>query len=122
MTVVQDRYRGTQAYLLAYAELIAAARYKGTTTYGRIARLTGLPEMGHQMAREVGWLLGEISDDEHRHGRPMLSAVATRADGTVGGGFYDLARALRKLESEDPEDEHRFWETERKRAYETWKP
>ena len=38
-----NTHRGTKAYLLIYAELITAARYRGTVTYQELAELVGLP-------------------------------------------------------------------------------
>ena len=76
MPAVPDKYRGSKEYLLVYCELIKAARYKGTTTYQAIAEIMGLPLRGSHMGREVGKILGEISEDELNQGRPMLSAIA----------------------------------------------
>ncbi len=72
------------------------------------------------MAREVGQILGEISEDEHRQGRPMLSAVAVSTSGQPGEGFYELARALGKLKSESLKESHLFWERERAAVYDEW--
>lgn len=71
------------------------------------------------MSRETGWILGEISEDEVKASRPMLSAVAVSVRGKAGPGFFDLARRLGKLRKD--EEEQAFWRTERNAAYETWK-
>jgi hypothetical protein len=42
MPIVKDKYRGTTLYHLIHAELIAAARYRGTVTYQEIAQIMGL--------------------------------------------------------------------------------
>lgn len=93
-----DQYRGTRLYALVLVELVAAAQYRGVTTYQHIAAIMGLPSSGQHMARQIGLVLGEISEDEVGHGRPMLSAVAVGASGEPGPGFYtaakDLGRAL----------------------------
>lgn len=57
------------------------------------------------MGREVGYILGEISEDEHVAGRPMLSALALSKAGKAGPGFFGLARALGALNSDHPADE-----------------
>jgi len=79
MSVVSDKYRGSKEYFLVYCELIKAARYGGLTTYQAIAQIMGLPLTGHHMSAETGHILGEISEDEINHGRPMLSAIAVGA-------------------------------------------
>lgn len=118
MTFVTNRYRGKKEYSLVYAELIAAARYRGTITYQEIAQILGLPLSGSNMGMEIGWILGEISDDEVSNGRPMLSAIAVNVQGAPGPGFYALARQLGKLQDDN---EKAFWEEECHLVYETWK-
>ena len=116
--IVENKYRGSKAYLLAYCELLTAAQYRGTVTYTRIATLTGLPTQGNNMGREVGQLLGEIAEDEHSQGRPLLSAVVVGARGRPGPGFYTLAHQLSRTPnaSEDLE----FWRGERDAVYAAW--
>ncbi len=118
MSVVDNRYRGTKEYALVYGELIAAAKYRGTVTYQEIAKLIGLPLRGSHMGMEIGWLLGEISEDEAANGRPMLSAIAVNVQGAPGPGFFQLARQLGKLAEQNDQD---FWESECRSVYETWK-
>jgi hypothetical protein len=114
----QGKYRGKKEYALVYAELIAAARYRGTVTYQEIAQIMDLPLQGSHMGREVGWVLGEISADELANGRPMLSAIAIGVSGDPGPGFFNWARELGRLTTED---EWAFWESECKNVYNTWK-
>ncbi len=118
MTNVESRYRGKKEYALVYAELIAAAKYRGTVTYQEIAQIMGLPLSGNHMSREVGWILGEISEYELENSRPMLSAIAISVTGKPGGGFYDWAKKLGRFTSDD---EQSFWESECKAVYDTWK-
>jgi hypothetical protein len=113
-------YRGSTTYFVVYAELVQAARYRGVTTYQRLAQLMGLPLSGSNMGFQVGKILGEISEDERRLNRPMLSALAVGVSGVPGPGFAVLARELGLL-SQD-EEERTFWEQERKRVYEAWAP
>ncbi len=118
MTVVDNRYRGKKEYSLVYAEMITAARYRGTVTYQEVAQIMGLPLQGSHMGKEVGWILGEISDDEVANGRPMLSAIVVNVQGLLGSGFYALARQLGRLQDDN---EQAFWERECQLVYETWK-
>lgn len=121
MVVVADKYRGKKIYHIIYSELITAARYRGTVTYQEIARLMGLPLSGNYMGLEVGHILGEISEDEHAQGRPMLSAVAVGVSGEPGEGFYGLAKELSKLKDDSTEGRRRFWEAEKAAVYKAWK-
>ena len=75
MAIVPKKYRGTQIYGLVYCRLLDAARKKEGASYEEIGQIMGLAP-GGDAAQEVGQLLGEINEDEHNHGRPMLSAVA----------------------------------------------
>ena len=118
MPVVKSKYRGTKEYSLIYVELITAARYRGTVTYQEIARIIGLPITGGFMAGELGQLLGEISEDEVTAGRPMLSAIAVGVNGSLGKGFFTLARQLGRVQDEN---DQAFWEKEHKLVYDTWK-
>jgi hypothetical protein len=118
MSKVKGKYRGTKEYTRVYAELMIAAKYRGSVTYQEIAQMIGLPLKGSHMGKEIGWILGEISDDEVANGRPMLSAIAVNVGGNPGPGFFTLARELGKLTHDD---EPGFWEAECQAVYETWK-
>lgn len=120
MSEATGKYRGSVAYHLVYSELIRAAQYGGLTTYQAIAQIMGLPLQGSHMGRQVGIMLGEITEDELAQGRPMLSAVAVGVNGVPGPGFAGLARELGKLDSEEKADEMAFWEAECAAVYETW--
>lgn len=121
MSVNTSKYRGTKEYLQVYIELVTAARYRGTVTYQEIAQIMGLPLTGNRMGREVGLILGEISEDEAMNNRPLLSAIAVNVSGQASEGFYWLARSLGKLQSDAKEQEVVFWEKERKAVYDTWR-
>ena len=122
MPVVADKYRGSKAYHLVYAELIRAAQHRGLVTCQEVAKIMGLPLSGNHMQREVGQMAGEIAEDEHINGRPMLSAIVVNKQGQAGTGFFNLARSLGKLQSSAPEDEAAFWEREKAAAYAAWQP
>ena len=102
-----------------YCKLIQAARNKQPIFYGEIAEIMGLPPSGDHMARETGKILGEVSEYEHSHNRPLLSAVVVKSDKKIPGkGFFTLARELGKLE--EGMDERSFWERELEEVYDTW--
>ena len=114
MAIVTDKYRGTGEYFLVFNELVAAAKYRGTVTYQELAGVVGLPIVGAYMGTEIGHILGEISEDEHELGRPMLSAVAVGVAGMPGDGFFVCAKSLGKFTSEKGDARRHFWEAELK--------
>jgi hypothetical protein len=119
---VKDRYRGSKSYFLAFSLLIDAARYRGAATYEGVARAVGLPISGNAMQRAVGHLAGEISEDEIRRGRPMLSAlVVQKSSGMPGDGFFILAQTLGRFTGGSQAAKRRFWERERDSVYDAWK-
>lgn len=119
--IVPSKYRGTKEYHLVYCQLITAAQHRGTVGYERVARTLGIPPTGREMIQEVGQVLGEISEDENRLGRPMLGAVAAREPGEAGRAFFQLARLLNKFTGTDSREEQDFWLDERKSVYDSWK-
>ena len=119
MTVVKNKYRGTTKYVHVLAELVRAAQYRGATTYQDIAVIMGLPIKGSHMGAETGHILGEISEDEVRSGRPMLSAVAVNVGGTAGPGFFSLAKELGRMKADD--NEAAFWKRECEAVYDAWR-
>lgn len=122
MTTVGTKYRGTKEYYLTFSALIAAAQCRGVVAYTKVARILGITQPGQHMAKEVGQILGEISEDEHNNGRPMLSTVAVGATGLrPGEGFFILARSLGKLSGTDQNAQEKFWLAECESVYETWR-
>lgn len=121
MPIVVDKYRLTPTYHRVYSQLITASRYRGTVTYQEVAVVMGIETYGVRMGTATGHILGEISEDEHNQGRPMLSAVAVSVDGSPGEGFYGLAANLGKLPADaDKETRLDFWRRERDAVHETW--
>lgn len=118
MAIVKNKYRGKKEYLLVHAAIQTAAKYRGSITYQNVAKIMGLPQQGNHMGSEVGYILGEISDEEVTNGRPMLSAIVVNAKGQVGPGFFILARKLGRLKNENEQD---FLEKEQKLVYKTWR-
>ncbi len=117
---VASKYRGTDTYYKVRSKLIKVAKNQDTITYQNVAQIAGLPQSGNYMANEIGHILGEISEDEHADGRPMLSVVVVDKAGNLGPGFFTLAKALGKLASDDDNDKQQFADKERKAVYSTW--
>jgi hypothetical protein len=120
MIAKEERYRGSKRYLLALSEIVAAARLGRTLTYGDLAEVTAFPRTGTNMGVELGHLLGEICEDEHKQGRPLLSAIVVTQKGVPGPGFFKLARHLGRLSGSSPEAEAAFWMAERDAVHKTW--
>lgn len=121
MSVVPSKYRGTKEYHLVFYELIRVARSRELTDYPQIAALVGLPPSGNHMQHEVGYILGEISDDEAAQGRPMLSAlVVSTVTHVPGSGFYVLAQQLGKSPGSSSAANEAFWNQELEAVYATW--
>lgn len=110
--------RDTIEYYLVYSELIHAARHRGTVTYQELAHVVGLPLVGSYMGSRIGELIGAVAANEVRLGRPMLSAVAVKANGDIGSGFFPFAIELGLFEPGG--DELAFLEDQRKKCYKTW--
>lgn len=120
MTTIGSQYRGSQKFLLVQSSLIHAARERKLVYYKEVAELIGVPPAGHHMARQVGQVLGEISEDEHAANRPMLSAIAVAESGLAGEGFFVLARKLGKLSETGWTAEKEFMKDEQQRVYTAW--
>lgn len=80
------------------AHLIELARKKRTITYQELSDKCklGLVMRDSEYARaEIGRILGDISEFEHIHGRPLISSlVISKGDNYQGDGFYKLAEYL----------------------------
>ncbi len=120
MSVAKSKYRGSKEYLLVYCELIKAAQTGGLITYQAVAQIMGLPLTGNYMGKEVGQLIGEISQDEVRNGRPMLSALVVGTSGVPGEGFLTWAKELERLTDDSKEGRAAFWESEKQSVYQAW--
>ncbi len=120
MTTIGTKYRGSKEYHLIFCKLITAAQKRDEMPYKEVADILGINTPGHHMAREVGQVLGEISEDEHRAGRPMLSAIAVGVNSIPGEGFFTLARQLGKLTATGGNNEIQFWRDEKQHVYDTW--
>jgi hypothetical protein len=114
-----SKWDQTKEYFITYSILINAAHHQGFATYQEIAQATGLPTMGNSMSRQVGELLGTVSENEKKQNRPMLSAIAIGVSGKPGKGFVPWATELGFFKEGD--DENAFWEKECQKVYQEWK-
>jgi|SRR5579862_8588291 len=118
MSIVRDKYRGSAEYDQVRDLLISAAKQKTVVLYHpNITRIMGLTEPSGHMAGELGQILGEISEDEHIGGRPLLSAVAIGSENRPGSGFFLLARQLGKPVGND---EDVYWQRELRAVFDEW--
>jgi hypothetical protein len=116
--LVKDKYRGKKEYLLAHAALVLAANSRSFLTYTGIARLTGLPEVAGQLGQTVGHLLGEIGEDEHSLGRPILTAlVVDKTSGAPSYGFYKLTDALELTKGYSKTEKKEFMQKEQTKLF-----
>ena len=124
MTFGSPKYFGEQAFNDVYCKLIEKARNKQKSHYEEVAVIMGKTpqeKMGHYWVNETGYMLKEICDYEHKHNRPMLSAIVVlKEDGIPDKGFFELARGLGKLTSVSKLEEKEFWKQELLEVYKTW--
>jgi len=121
MTLVRSKYRGNKLYDLVYAKVASTANNGGPPIfYKEVYEMMGL-KPGNNAAKQAGHILGEISEDAHQVGKPMLSAiVVNKAKGFPGPGFFVLAKALGKLhQNATGEQEIEFWKHERDKVFST---
>lgn len=106
-----------QAKKEATAALIEVAKKRGRIAY---SELTGKIEaIAFEYDDPRYWhLLGEISVDEMKAKRGMLSAIVVHRSGDMrpGPGFYELAKGLGKKVGEVD----RFWLAEFNRVHDVW--
>ena len=114
------KYVGSQVYLRVYSHLIATAERRERTTYSVIAKLMGLPPSGNHMGREIGIMLGEISEAEDAQQWPMLSAIVVNTSGMPGPGFFVLAQQLGRYQGTTKGDDVTFWHAEEDAVYAAW--
>ena len=111
----------SKEYHLVFSELIAAACRRGIVTYQEIAKIIGLPLSGNLMGSRIASIAGQICNDEHEAGRPMLTAILVNVRGIPGPGFFGIARDVGRLDSSDRADERAFWEAEKQAVHNEWK-
>ncbi len=110
----------TPAYRLIYDRLTTAARQRSRVLHNEVRGiLESVP--GDPMTRpDVDEILAQIAGDEHRAGRPLLTALVVTGKSIPGNIFFASARNLGALSSTDPTEEMRFWMAEEARVYAAW--
>lgn len=118
MVTVPSKYRNTKYYDSVYALLCFAANKNELLSYTPIWELMEL-KPGNNAAKEAGHMLGEISEDAHLSGKPLLSAIViNKKKKEPGPGFYILAENLGKLPTGKSDLEKRsYWEKERDNVF-----
>lgn len=79
----------------AKAAIVERARQRGTITYSEVAEaITAIDLTAHDV--RLFSLLGQLSEEEYRAGRGMISALVVHKQGDQqpGLGFFDLAKEL----------------------------
>ena len=95
------------------------AKACGLAYYGEVAALISLDLSGPGAVAALSKLLGEISMEEHRLGRPLLSAIVrSKGSDMPGEGFFGLARGLGRF---DGSDDLAFWTEEVRRVHDCWR-
>jgi hypothetical protein len=69
---------------------------------------------------EMNWMLGEIADDCHAEGLPLLTAIVTHRSGDLepGTGFYAKARSLGYNFA--PTESYVFWARTTQDCFKHW--
>jgi hypothetical protein len=101
--------------------LIVSARKKAIIWYSDlVAKITLVRLDLHQPDHRavLACLLGEVSTDEVKEGRAMLSSIVVKKQGDMepGDGFFQLAEGLGK----DLSDKTKFWLNEVKNSFSNW--
>ncbi len=110
----------TVRYHLMYSELVLAARQRGMVLYPELARICGFRDETMETTKRLGEILFVISQNEVKHERPMLSALAVRPKGVVPIAFFNHARLLGLLHSDNADEEKAFWLSQKDACYRTW--
>ena len=101
----------------AKAILIDVARRKGRIAYSELAsQIQAIDIVAHDP--RMFHLLGEISVEEEKAGRGMLTAIVVHKSGDMqpGPGFFELAKSLGK----DTSDVLVCWVNEFNRVHDYW--
>lgn len=101
----------------ATAVLTAVARSRDVIPYSDLAvRITSISFLPRD--QRFFFLLREVSAEEHRAGRGMLTAVVVhkRGDFKPGPGFFELARGL----GLDATDTDRLWVEQITKVHDYW--
>ena len=98
--------------------MIDAARLRSVIWYSDLVHKIRACSLHHR-DRRLFEMLGEVSIDEDKAGRGLLTAVVVRMeDGRPGPGFFKLAESLGR----DVSDKERCWKEELKKVHDAWPP
>jgi len=98
---------------------VAAARL--TVAYSELAESIGLDMSNPDHRFQMGEMLDEVNREEHRAGRPMISAVVVHAqEGLPGAGFFECAPTLSMLTTGARQVELAFFVEELRRVHDYW--
>ena len=117
MTTVFLASTGTQRKMKQKPFLFDVARGKGRIAYSELAsQIQAIDIVAHDP--RMFHLLGEISVEEEKAGRGMLTAIVVHKSGDMqpGPGFFELAKSLGK----DTSDVLVCWVNEFNRVHDYW--
>jgi len=82
------------------------ARHRGLVAYGELMR-----DFHIARGKQIGQVLGEISESEHDQGRPFLSAIVVNKGTLIpSDGFWGVRGVSRSVPWEHYRDEvHQYW-------------
>ena len=106
-----------EAKIQARNAMIARASIPGMIAYSDLVReITALPLEAHDV--RLFHLLGEISSEEEKAGRGMLTVIVVHKTGDMepGKGFYELAALL----GHNTKDPMKFWVSELHKVHAVW--
>ncbi len=101
---------------MARDKLIEIAGKGETITYKKLMNEMGGPGRGY-----IGQVLAEICQEEDRHGRPLLGALAVHTvDLMPGNGFWKSSVVRKHIKRASRKEKIDFWEKERDKVYKHW--
>lgn len=108
-----------------HKQLIEAAKEnREPVKYEEIKAITGhVKWYGDAWSGQLGRILYDIVENDRAAdpSRPLISAMAVGANGTLGSGLYKLAREIGKLGSTSELDELKYWSEQVKALQEYWR-
>lgn len=113
----------TEDHLRIKEVLIKTAKRKSIINYTELLKQSGVRldmSIPHDRG-QLGHLLGEISWNEVKEGRPMLSSIALHAgDFKQGQGFFDLAEVLYSMSFPNEDAKIKFGMEEMTKTHNLW--
>lgn len=101
-----------------YRRLREVAADEHYIRYFEVGALVGLDMTDVADREEISRLLDEISEYEHQHNRPLLSAIVIHVEDNIpGNGFFSMAERLGRFRGND---RLRFWLHELRAVYDHW--